>query len=185
MQYLNISISLILVRGCEACRRLRRKAGGEGQKLSCFCFSRGPCIPRIATAHYMTSRESGEPQIMHARAKRKRSGTAVLTGNTEDTLSCLRGAVSGGAEKNKDPELPQKSFGKLKILYYLGQFMSAIHPLLFAFSRGHVIKIFTFVPFPGVLSICMSQPCAFTRCFTIARPRPVPPMLRERPGSTR
>jgi hypothetical protein len=38
---------------------------------------------------------------MHARAKRKRSRAAVLTGKVEATLACLRGAVSGGAEKEK------------------------------------------------------------------------------------
>jgi hypothetical protein len=38
---------------------------------------------------------------MHARAKRKRSRAAVLSGKTEHTLACLRGAVNGGAEKEK------------------------------------------------------------------------------------
>jgi hypothetical protein len=51
---------------------------------------------------------AGESQIMHARAKRKRSRAAVLTGNIEDTLACLRGAVNGGAEKEKDLERPEK-----------------------------------------------------------------------------
>jgi hypothetical protein len=49
----------------------------------------------------MTGREPDEPQIMHARAKRKRTWMAALAGKTEDTLSCLRGDVSGGAEKTK------------------------------------------------------------------------------------
>jgi hypothetical protein len=31
-------------------------------------------------------------------------GGAVLTGKTEDTLACLRGAVNGGAEKEKNLE---------------------------------------------------------------------------------
>jgi hypothetical protein len=39
---------------------------------------------------------------MHARAKRKRSRAAVLSGKREHTLACLRGAVNGGAEKEKD-----------------------------------------------------------------------------------
>lgn len=43
----------------------------------------------------------------------------------------------------------------------------------------------TFVPFSGTLSICMSQPWAFTRCLTIARPRPVPPIFLDRAVSTR
>jgi hypothetical protein len=49
-------------------------------------------------------KRAGESQIMHARAKRKRSRAAVLSGKTEYTLACLRGAVSGGAEKEKDLE---------------------------------------------------------------------------------
>jgi hypothetical protein len=52
----------------------------------------------------MTGNRVNESQIVHARAKRKRSWAAVLTGKTEDTLACLRGAVNGGAEKEKDPE---------------------------------------------------------------------------------
>jgi len=42
---------------------------------------------------------AGKPQIMHARAKRKRSWAADLPCKTEDNLACLRGAVNGGAEK--------------------------------------------------------------------------------------
>jgi hypothetical protein len=41
---------------------------------------------------------------MHARAKRKRSQAVVLSDKTEYTLACLRGAVSGDAEKEKDLE---------------------------------------------------------------------------------
>jgi hypothetical protein len=44
---------------------------------------------------------------MHARAKRKRSRAAVLSGKTEDTLACLHGAVNGVAEKRKDREHPE------------------------------------------------------------------------------
>ncbi len=55
---------------------------------------------------------------MHARAKRKRSRAAVLTGKREDTLACLRGAMSGDAEKEKNLELPEKSFCKLMILNF-------------------------------------------------------------------
>jgi hypothetical protein len=50
----------------------------------------------------MPGREPGKPQIMHARAaftQRKRSRIAVFTGEKEDILACLRGAVNGGAEK--------------------------------------------------------------------------------------
>jgi hypothetical protein len=57
---------------------------------------------------------------MLARAQRKRSWAAVLTQKIEDTLACLRGAVSGGAEKKQrilhflriifgNPELPKKT----------------------------------------------------------------------------
>jgi hypothetical protein len=49
----------------------------------------------------MTGNGAGESQIMHARAKRKRSQAAVLSGKTDDTLACLHGAVNGGAEKRK------------------------------------------------------------------------------------
>jgi hypothetical protein len=49
----------------------------------------------------MPGKGVGEPQIVHARAERKRSWAAILTGKTKDTLACLRGAVNGGAEKRK------------------------------------------------------------------------------------
>jgi hypothetical protein len=45
---------------------------------------------------------------MHARAKRKRSRAAVLTGKRDDILACLHGAVNGGAEKEKDREHLEK-----------------------------------------------------------------------------
>jgi hypothetical protein len=38
---------------------------------------------------------------MHARAQRKRLRAAALSGQAEDTLSCLRGDVNDGAEKRK------------------------------------------------------------------------------------
>jgi hypothetical protein len=47
----------------------------------------------------MTGIKPVKPQIMHARAKRKRSRAAVLKSKTEDNLACLRGPVNGGAEK--------------------------------------------------------------------------------------
>jgi hypothetical protein len=64
----------------------------------------------------MTGNRVGESQIMHAHAKRKRSWAAVLTGKTDDTLACLRGAVNGGAEKEKDLELPEKDLYLFMIL---------------------------------------------------------------------
>ncbi|WHZ11472.1 MAG: hypothetical protein OJF60_001911 [Burkholderiaceae bacterium] len=42
-----------------------------------------------------------------------------------------------------------------------------------------------FEPRPGVLSIASSAPCRSATCLTIARPRPVPPVSRERLRSTR
>jgi hypothetical protein len=44
-------------------------------------------------------RRVGESQNMHARAKRKRTLAAVVTGKTKDTLACHRGDVNGDAEK--------------------------------------------------------------------------------------
>jgi hypothetical protein len=41
------------------------------------------------------------------------------------------------------------------------------------------------VPCPSVLSTTIEPPIASTRCFTIDRPRPVPPISRDRPVSTR
>ncbi len=73
---------------------------GEDRSLSLLLFQR-PLHPVNRGAHYMPGREPGELQIMHARANCKRSRVAVLIGNPEDILACLRGAVSGGAEKNK------------------------------------------------------------------------------------
>ena len=43
----------------------------------------------------------------------------------------------------------------------------------------------TVVPLPRSLSAYTRPPCASTRCFTIARPRPVPPSSRERDESAR
>ena len=43
----------------------------------------------------------------------------------------------------------------------------------------------TVVPLPRSLSAYTRPPCASTRCFTIARPRPVPPSSRERDASAR
>jgi hypothetical protein len=53
----------------------------------------------------MPGRELGEPQIMYARAQRKRLWIAVLIRKTEDMQACLRGAVSGVQKKEKDREL--------------------------------------------------------------------------------
>ena len=41
------------------------------------------------------------------------------------------------------------------------------------------------LPLPGVLSTSIAPPSASQRCFTIDKPRPVPPSSRERPVSTR
>ena len=41
------------------------------------------------------------------------------------------------------------------------------------------------LPRPGVLSTPIAPPIVSTRCLTIERPSPVPPMSRERPLSTR
>jgi hypothetical protein len=43
--------------------------------------------------------EPVKPQIMPARAKRKRPGMAALSGKTDDNMACLRGAENRGAEK--------------------------------------------------------------------------------------
>ena len=42
-----------------------------------------------------------------------------------------------------------------------------------------------FVPFPNVLSAVMVPWCSSTICFVMARPNPVPPILRDRALSTR
>jgi hypothetical protein len=68
----------------------------------------------------MTGKRAGESHIMHARAKRKRSRAAVVTGKTDDTLACLRGAVNGGAEKRKDREYPANFSEWSRSLYFLG-----------------------------------------------------------------
>jgi hypothetical protein len=70
-------------------------------------FPRTPASREQGRALHDRNR-AGESQIMHARAKRKRSRAAVVTGKIEDTLACLRGTVNGGAEKEKDLELPEK-----------------------------------------------------------------------------
>jgi len=47
----------------------------------------------------MPGNKTGKPQIMPARAKRKRTWLAVSSGKTDDHLACLRGPANGGAEK--------------------------------------------------------------------------------------
>jgi hypothetical protein len=56
----------------------------------------------------MTEIEMVKPQIMPARVKRKRTWMTVLVYKTDDCLSCLRGPVNGGAEKEKNLDLPEK-----------------------------------------------------------------------------
>ncbi len=51
-------------------------------------------------------------------------------------------------------------------------------------SAAGSVKL-TVVPWPSALSIRSSPPWAWTRCFTIASPSPVPPTSRERVLSTR
>ena len=58
-------------------------------------------------AHKHARNKAGKPQIMPARAKRKRTWMAVSLGNTEDNLACLRGPVNGGAEKREVFELSE------------------------------------------------------------------------------
>jgi hypothetical protein len=49
----------------------------------------------------MPGNRTEKTQIMPARAQRKRTWKAVSFGTTEDNISCLRGPMSGGAEKKK------------------------------------------------------------------------------------
>src|SRR6185295_18406321 len=46
-------------------------------------------------------------------------------------------------------------------------------------------SIVKMLPFPSSEVTVTSPPCARARCFTIARPRPVPPISRERARSAR
>jgi len=46
-------------------------------------------------------------------------------------------------------------------------------------------NILTVISFPGELCIIISHPWDMTRCFTMARPSPVPPSSLEREVSTR
>jgi len=55
-------------------------------------------------AHKHARNKAGKPQIMPARAKRKRTWMAVSSGKTQDNLACLRGPVNGGAEKMNDDD---------------------------------------------------------------------------------
>jgi hypothetical protein len=50
----------------------------------------------------MPGNRTEKTQIMPARAQRKRTGKAVSFGTTEDNRACLRGPMSGGAEKKKE-----------------------------------------------------------------------------------
>jgi hypothetical protein len=63
---------------------------------------------------------AGKSQIMHARAKRKRSRAAVVTGEIDDTLACLRGAVNGGAEKKKEDRVPHENVLDVQDPCFLG-----------------------------------------------------------------
>ena len=73
-------------------------------------------------------------QSVHARAERKRSWAAVLTGKTEDTLACLRGAVSGGAEKRKGSRTSETRSG-FKVLFFWQLFLLLTRHLLLMTSR--------------------------------------------------
>jgi hypothetical protein len=88
---------------------------GEKQLVESLSFPE-PLHPVSSDRALHDRNRVGESQIMHARAKRKRSRAAVLTGKREDTLACLRGAVNGGAEKEKDLELPEKGLYLFMIL---------------------------------------------------------------------
>ena len=52
-------------------------------------------------------------------------------------------------------------------------------------SNKVIIKIAKQEPRPGVLVIFSSAPCRCSTCLTMARPKPVPPVSRERLRSTR
>ena len=45
---------------------------------------------------------------MPARAQRKPQGAAVMSGKIKDNMACLRGAATGGAEIEKNLELPDQ-----------------------------------------------------------------------------
>ena len=52
-------------------------------------------------ALYMPGREPDKPGACMRVRSVSAHGVAISTGKTEDALACLRGAVSGGAEKNQ------------------------------------------------------------------------------------
>jgi hypothetical protein len=101
---------LFITRECHMLKRVRpvraapdKNIGtspAQGKSKSSSAFPEAPASRELGRALHDRNR-AGEPQIMHARAKCKRSRAAVLSGKTEHTLACLRGAVSGGAEKEK------------------------------------------------------------------------------------
>ena len=102
----------------------------KDRSLSLLPFQR-PLHPVNRYALYMPGREAGESQIIHARAKRKRSWIAILLGKREDTRACLHGAVSSGAEKNKDPALLRSLFVPVILNFRTVTVMQAalLHPL--------------------------------------------------------
>jgi hypothetical protein len=96
----------------------RHARHGRKAKEYIFCFfavQKAPASREQGRALHDRKR-AGKPQIMHARAKRKRSWAAVLPGKTEDNVACLHGTVNGGAEKRKDRELPEVLPGLIRIL---------------------------------------------------------------------
>jgi hypothetical protein len=92
---------------------------GTGKiKRNYFCFFaiQEPPASREQGRALHDRKSIGKPQILHARAKRKRSRAAVLPSKTEDNVACLHGTVNGGAEKRKDRELPEVLPGLIRIL---------------------------------------------------------------------
>jgi len=88
-------------------RAARRR--GKAEALIFLLFQR-PLHPANRSAFYMPGTRIRRPEIVHARAQRKRSWAAVSFSKTENILACLRGAVSGGAEKNKGYRTSRNNF---------------------------------------------------------------------------
>ena len=73
----------------------------------------------------MPGNRTEKPQIMPARAQRKRTGKAVSLGTIEGNMACLREPMSGGAEKKK----AFHSSWMFKILVFFGQLIALPHSM--------------------------------------------------------
>jgi hypothetical protein len=132
----------------------------------------------------------GDPYPIVTDRMKRASGPSQFTHGTATTPSRRPGdAPRRGKEEGRSGDGAGTKQGRSRLLVASRQYEQACHALVpgqarpFGPRRGNQASIV--VPRSGSLEAVTRPPWASTRCFTIARPRPVPPSSRERPVSTR